>query len=88
MISRFAVFTSYQVNVAAGGFNIVGDAFAEFERAVFAPDFTRFAREAAIVLEFLLRDRHDKSVDIGHGNLRKLRTILQLALCLKHLSRS
>src|SRR6516165_9770786 len=46
--------------------NIVGDAFAELERAVLAPDLASLLRQPAIGLNLLLGHRNDKAVDIDH----------------------
>jgi hypothetical protein len=50
-------------------FHVVGNTFKELERAVLAPDLARLARHLAIGGETLLGHRHDKSIDIGHGEL-------------------
>src|SRR5262245_55964640 len=48
--------------------DVVGDAFAELQRAVLAPDLTRLGRHAPVGCKLLLRNRHDKSIDVAHGN--------------------
>src|SRR6478672_1144953 len=47
-------------------FHVVGDAFAELERAVLTPDLAGLARHAPVVVQTLLRHRHHESIDIGH----------------------
>src|SRR5215510_10819735 len=49
--------------------DVVGDAFAHFERTVLAPDFCRLLRQAAVSVELLGRHRNDKSIDVGHWGL-------------------
>ena len=47
---------------------IVAGALAEFECAVFSPDFASLLRPAAIVVQVLLQKRDDKSINImSHG---------------------
>src|SRR5262249_42284703 len=48
--------------------DVVGDAFAELQRAVLAPDLARLGRHAPVGCKLLLRNRHDKSIDVAHGN--------------------
>src|SRR5262249_7885555 len=51
--------------------HVVGDAFTKLERAMLAPDLSRFPRHAPVGRDALLRYRHDESVDIGHASLLK-----------------
>src|SRR5438552_14519709 len=61
---------------------VVSNTLAEFERAVVSPDFASLLRPAAIVVQVLLRNRDDKSINImSHGYslvvlLRLVRTAL------------
>src|SRR5262249_11022736 len=48
--------------------DVVGDAFAELQRAVLAPDLARLGRHAPVGCKLLLRNRHDKSIDVTHEN--------------------
>src|SRR5262249_30367818 len=59
-------------------FDVVGDAFAELQRAVLAPDLARLARHPPVGCKLLLWNRHDKSIDVAHGGmLRGLRITQQ-----------
>src|ERR1043165_7871807 len=52
--------------------HVVGNAFAKLERAVLAPDFSGLLCHGAVTGKVLLRQRHDKSVDVEHAVLQVL----------------
>jgi hypothetical protein len=49
--------------------DVVGDAFAELDRAMLAPDLAGLPRKPPIGGETLRRHGNDKSIDIGHLGL-------------------
>jgi hypothetical protein len=50
--------------------HVLGDALQVLERPVLAPDLARRARDAAVLVDLVLRDRQDETIHVlGHLDL-------------------